>query len=664
MAAKRIVLLITAAFVAAMMPALPAMAAPKVALLYPSAFTATQVPEISDKERPVHLVAWTSEQPSGALLEFEIAPVQGPLPGQQSQTVPADAVGNDTWEGFWIIPDNLTDGSYTVTARLYSGNEEIANAVQPVTINQSDVPPPAIAETVEMSYPQNGGNLGFFTPKDKRPNALIRALASVAASNSPSNGAEQVRAMYAKTDPGTKPEWTECGHSRVANGEATIRCTLAQGDSPGDVNAVAVAANNSPPPGPADAVADDGGDAHRVTPYVQAPTAVAVTPEAVKAEVATCQQMTAVLLDQFSRPIGGANLDLHAQGPTDQLRFAENDVSPVETTTNPNQAPNSGSHPSKERTIRCSDKMLINTEEGDHNIVLASDRKHIESVDGTNNSGDFTFALYSPDAGPTSITIWSDENDDDEQQVSEAVGDARIGWGTDPPPPQSDLFFDPESSSASAGSCQQVTLVARQGGSPLVGVNVDAHIKGPDSTVQFCPVTGGTGHAPDQGGHTGDLDPDGSRHIEGTTDTTGKLSFGVTSATEGETEMIAWLDTTDDDVRTQTEIARDGHIMWTVQGARSISLDASSSSVAKGRKVRLFGSIDGSDACSAGQLVRIQQRRSGGGRFHTVATDTSAPDGSYSTRLRVKRTSDFRALTPANGSCEKAKSRTVKVRVR
>lgn len=653
-----------AALIGAALPATPAAAAPKIALLWPSPFADTEVPQLSDKGRPVHLTAWTQGAPATAIVEFEIGVVDSPLPSQQTQTVTADSSGPDTWEGFWAIPEPMTDGSYTVTARLYDGSDEIASATQPVTINQSDVPPPAAAETVEMIYPTDGGELGFYTPKSGEPNALISVSVSGYDSDSDTDSAQQVRAMYSKTDPGSAPAWTECGSEGVTQGSATIRCTLAEGDAANSVTAVAVATNSTPAPGPPDPLADGSGDAHRVEIYEQKAATIIATPEAVKADVGTCQLIDAVVLDQHAHPIAGANIDMHAQGPSDQLRFATDDIAGTPfANTDAYQAPDAGTHPSKEPTVQCSNKATIDTQEADHNVVGAADRKHIESVDGTTDKGAFTFALYSPEAGQTRVTLWADDNDDDDVQIAEAVGSAGIGWGADPPTAETELLVDPRDSSSTTGSCQQVNAIVRQGGDRLQGVNVDVHIKGPDATAQFCAVPGGTGHAPDQGGHTGDQDPDGSRHLEGETDSTGTFAFGVTSASPGDTIGLVWLDANNDDIQTSGELSRDFHIGWGERGDRSISLRTNKSTVPKGTRVNLSGSIDGSAGCSNGQVVRLQRRSEGSRRFRTIDSTATGSDGSYSFKATMRKTSYFRTRAPAAGACEKARSNRVKVKV-
>lgn len=657
---KRFATLLVLSLMAALLPAGSAAAAPAIAILNPSPYTATQIPEISDKGGlPVHFVAWVQDVPLEPLVEFEIKAVQSSLPGQNVATVDAQRVGTDTWEGFFFIPDNFAEGSYTVDARLYSQLDQVAEDQQVVTVNQSDTIPPAAAETVEMIQPDNGGPLGFFTPLGKATNAVINATVS--------SGTRQVRALYTTSAPGTEPAWTPCGSGAPnANLFVAVRCTLKDGDNSAQVNAVAAVANTTPRPAPPDPAADDAGDAHRIVSYTQTPASIAIDPEGSTQKSGECQVLTAFLFDQLSRVIAGANIDVHAEGPNDQLTFATDDIAGGElANTDDYKAPDQG-HVSEEPTIRCSDEAGSGSEQGVHRIIGTADRQHIESVAGTNNDGSFIFALHSGSPGTTSVTAFADVNDDDSQSLSEASGAAGIGWDQDPPPPRRELFIDPDAATAETGSCQTLTLVAREGGSALVGANVDIHVAGPDASVTFCTPIGGneTRRAPDQGGHLGDTHTDsGTKHAEGETDSSGRFVFGVTAASDGRTDVFAWIDETDDDVFATSEPAAPAQVTFGPRGDRSISLEASRNRVRKGRKVRLFGAIDGAPACSADQKVRLQARIPGR-KFKLIKATTTNTEGEYSFRVRVRYTKDYRTIAVKDGVCERTRSNTVRVRAK
>src|SRR5207247_4733361 len=134
--------------------------------------------------------------------------------GQNAVAIETSQVLGDTWEAFYSIPSGLPDGTYTLTARLYNGQTEVANTQETITVNHADIPPPPPAETVEMTYPSNGGTVGFFIPRGKAPNTVLDVTTS--------DGAQQVRALYTTSTPGTDPKWTECGSGAPSKGTARI----------------------------------------------------------------------------------------------------------------------------------------------------------------------------------------------------------------------------------------------------------------------------------------------------------------------------------------------------------------------------------------------------------------------------------------------------------
>ena len=649
---KRIILL-AGVLVGALLPAAPAVAAPAIAFLNPSGYTTTvTMSDVADSDNLFHVVAWAKEVPSSALVEFELKP-----PGQNVATFDATRVGADTFEAFIQIPDTYADTTgYTLTARLYRGvpgdADEVANDEVIVEIDQSEVPPPA-AQTVEISYPDNGDRAGFFTPKGKRSNVVLDYQASL--------DTQQVRAFYTLSDPGSDPDWedTACGTGTPDDaGFGKVRCTLAEGHNPLDVSALALVSNKATPPAPATAAVDDTGDAHRVLPYLQTPAAVEISPGNTTVALSACWVMAATVTDQFQRTIAGVNVDVHAQGPADELYFESktND-------TDPFQAPDTA-HVSKESAKRCSDN-ANSGQQGDHNSPGQADAKHIESVDGTKDNGDFRFALRSDVAGGSFVQAYADVNDDDAAGLSEASGGTQIGWGTPPPPPVTEVFLSPSNPNGTNGSCVAFEVLARRSGAPLPEGNVDVHLSGPDAGVNFCDVSGGSSRRPPEtGGHVGDAHEDGTRHGEGETDASGKFVFGVTSATSGTTNVTVWVDQDGDDILSSGDPSKSTSVTWQPPGERSISIASSRSRVPDGRRVRLSGAISGDPACSGGQAVAIQAKPVRGGSCGTVKTVTTNSDGAYSTRIKITKSRKFRATVPSTGACSAARSRTVTVRVR
>ncbi len=651
---------------ASLLVPVPASAAPAIKFLNPSGYTAALTLSGKPDVNPTyHLVVWASELPSNPVVEFEFTSATG-----QSATFDGTRVGTDTWEANANLAAVGGDGPYTLRAFLYSGTTEVASDELNVTVNNQDMFPPPAAETVEMTWPDNGAQLGFFSPPGGgRPTTVIDVTTS--------GGAQQVRSFYTLEKPGAVPDWQPCGSAGVSvpensqTGTASIRCTLGEGHSANQVTAVASVANQTPPPAPPNEAADQSGDAHRVVPYTSKPARVLFDDSTKRHDDLTkCVFFTAFVVDQLERPLPGANVDLHAVGPDDQLRFGVDSIAQGSTTNNTDEfkAPDKN-HSSTEPAARCSDgtatSQNANIREGDHNTPQQPDTKHIESgATGTLKDGSFRFALMSASNGATSIEVWADEDDDDRFGGSEARGGAQLGWGQEPPPPQPTLELTPDSASPAVGECQSFTAVARLGGNPVPGANIDAHMLGPDANANFCDPGGGSvTRPPEQGAHVSGAHEDGTRHVEGEADSAGRFVFGITSTAEGVTDVLVWRDSPDDDTLA-SEASDTAQITWQPVGTRTLSLQANRSIVTKGRKVRLSGAIDGSSACEAGQTVELHAKPKGQSNFGVVATTTSDDGGAFSFRPKVAKRTKFRAVAPEAGSCDEGRSKTVTVKTR
>ncbi|MDQ4123981.1 MAG: hypothetical protein M3134_00075, partial [Actinomycetota bacterium] len=95
---------------------------------------------------------------------------------------------------------------------------------------------------------------------------------------------------------------------------------------------------------------------------------------------------------------------------------------------------------------------------------------------------------------------------------------------------------------------------------------------------------------------------------------------------------------------------------------RSVSLEASRTSVAKGKPVRFWGTVTG-DSCVAGAEVTLQARSRSAATFRSVATASVDGDGAFEVRVPVRKTTTFRAVVPAAPGCAAATSPEVEVRV-
>ncbi len=97
-------------------------------------------------------------------------------------------------------------------------------------------------------------------------------------------------------------------------------------------------------------------------------------------------------------------------------------------------------------------------------------------------------------------------------------------------------------------------------------------------------------------------------------------------------------------------------------GVRSISVAASPWRVAAGETATVRGEIAGDAGCVAGQPVEL---RAGplGGTLRRVRTGTTDADGLYRFAVSPHTSTRYRAVAPADGLCDLARSRTVVVRV-
>ncbi|MGI8774797.1 MAG: calcium-binding protein [Actinomycetota bacterium] len=451
------VLLATTSFGDAMAAHQPGPA--KIHLVNPEVLTSNILSDKNDgSNETYHLVAWTAAAPAAAVVEFEITRTSG----SPTVTLNANRLGNDTWEHFWAIPSNFPDGTYTVTASLFTatGGTQLAQDTEPVTINQSSsfTDPNPAAETVEITYPINAGPLGVKRVRDSL--GTVRG-ANFVMQGTASSGTTYVVGYYSTAPAGEEPAFKECltrggaspryqpvgtTSSSDTTRSFTYRCLVAEGDATSPINAVALVANDTPRIGIADPIAadpadDDSGDGHRTFSYDQIPTTLQLEPSQThNANVDNCVMLTARVLDQNGRPIAGQNVDVHATGPSDQLRFNA-------ITSDPNQPPNNGPH-TLDTAHNCSSGAAIVGGQGEHNVAGGIDVKHIESAvsgtevnqagGGTSDDGVFRFQLKTDAPGGTWVSAWADTLDNDEWAgpgTNEPCGNASIGWGTTAPAP-------------------------------------------------------------------------------------------------------------------------------------------------------------------------------------------------------------------------------------
>ena len=304
---------------------------------------------------------------------------------------------------------------------------------QAVEINQEDDDDPDEntaedqAETVEIAAPDNGNRFGFFNRV---------AVIDVASSE----GTEDIEVFYTVSAPGTPPEWTACGSETKAQSSDGIRCELADdADEPSEVNGVAAVPSDTVPmfidpnlPPVGDEEDPDSGDAHRVIGYVQIPSGVTITPPSRSNQpLGSCTDNFVLLVtDQEGRKVAGVDVDVHAQGPDDDLSFDTSNQ------TDPNKPPDQGHTSPTESGRNCATNQFGGTQgEHDRPTPNVDDVKHIERSNTTSDSGTFRFRLWSPASGPTQITGWADNTPDDRFCTGEPAGAASIGWAQAAPAP-------------------------------------------------------------------------------------------------------------------------------------------------------------------------------------------------------------------------------------
>ncbi|MDQ3963909.1 MAG: hypothetical protein M3277_08380 [Actinomycetota bacterium] len=399
----------------------------EIQFINPSAGNSTVVSTKNDgTDTTYHLVAVARQVPANPLVEFKYQVGTG---NEVSIGIASRVGTSDAFELSWAVPSNL-EGSVVLKAILYNGAIELGRDEITATVNNADTLENPQAETVEMTYPRNGANAGFFQPQGAAAAfTVVNTTSSVAIGPpSTSRGTATVTVRYTKTPTGQNPAWVSCGSGTPSStGTTSVRCTLAEGDTPAMVTAIAAQA--SPPVAP---LAPGSGDAHRVFPYDQVPTSVGLDPgnQSGKPAGACADVVTATIRDQEERPIAGANTDVHAKGPGDNLRFDDSGDN-----SSAHQAPDKA-HPAPEQAWNC-EGTGGNGNQGDHELTPGNpDIKHIETAGtgtqattGTDNAGQFKFQLYSPEGpGRTAIAVFVDTDGDDEWCADEASGEGSIEW--------------------------------------------------------------------------------------------------------------------------------------------------------------------------------------------------------------------------------------------
>jgi Ca2+-binding RTX toxin-like protein len=561
-------------------------------------------PKISDRfdgvDSAYHLVALAANAPVDAIVEaaFVVGSNNEVTIGQMSKV----AGPTGTYELFWDIPDSLGDQSITIRVRIFqqtgAGFIELAKDEVVADLEHREADPvdedafPA-DETIEITSPSNAGALGFY----KGTGGIWRAVLEGSASGAVS----EMDAFYTVTPAGKEPVFKQCGHETLFDkpqyhfgigGDPSqeepipfqVPCALETTDLGSAVTAVAMVAEEGDKPDrsdvtlmPENELSQDSADVHTVLPYVQQDAQLTVTvtgapsgstpPDtrrvASSNSSGTCLAFVVQVVDHLQKPVEGANVDVHIQGPTDAIQFGNEATSGGET-SGAHKIPDKGAH-ATENAKNC-DSNANSGMQGDHNVPGGNDIKHRESSTGSGLTGgggqalggQWRFHLWSGVKGFTQITAWVDDEplpsptekraaDDDVLESTEKSATARAQWYPSAPIGE----FIPLGDSGPAGTCRKFLFKARAGVEAIPQINVDIHASGPGDALDFCDPGGGSArNAPDEGPH----DPEAAgestdqstspttHHTEGLTDDEGNFTFGIVSPVTGDTRLVGWID--------------------------------------------------------------------------------------------------------------------------
>ena len=387
-----------------------------------------------------HLSAWVADAPPESRVFFSV--VQRQVDIEITDTFPSTEDGS-TWETNWRIPDELIDGPATLRAHLVLNEQQIA-------VDEVDVTILRLQDAARIAYPAAGGQFGMFAPladglTEGEAAARSAPIGVVDAHYYEDMDIDRLRVFYTTSVPGTTPKWTVCGTETLSGAVNGLRCTLTAASDMPNITAVAAVTNDSPPGGPYEARQNQSGDAVAIGDvYEQAPTTFQLTSPGAQrvnretqASIFPCSATETVqLTDQVGRAIAGANIDVHATGPSDSLKFDHDSLELWTDVT----APDRGSH-ALEASYDCFTHPANSDpgEQGEHQRFGAPDRKHVESqAGGSSDLGRLSFALRSTAEGVTEWTAWVDETDDgcaandDLFTLGELFVSGSIGWGQDP----------------------------------------------------------------------------------------------------------------------------------------------------------------------------------------------------------------------------------------
>ena len=101
--------------------------------------------------------------------------------------------------------------------------------------------------------------------------------------------------------------------------------------------------------------------------------------------------------------------------------------------------------------------------------------------------------------------------------------------------------------------------------------------------------------------------------------------------------------------------------------SRTVTLDASKKKVKKGKKVKLSGDLSAAQdvaGCESGQTVELQVKGSRDRSFKARAQLKTDVTGGFSTKQKVKKTAEYRAVIAGTPACAAAESTATKVKAK
>jgi hypothetical protein len=104
------------------------------------------------------------------------------------------------------------------------------------------------------------------------------------------------------------------------------------------------------------------------------------------------------------------------------------------------------------------------------------------------------------------------------------------------------------------------------------------------------------------------------------------------------------------------------------KGTRTLTLDANKNKVKKGKKVTLSGRIaetrQETAGCVVNQVVELQRKKPSQTAFTTIEQLQTDAAGSFSAKVKVKKTFQYRAQVPETATCGPGLSNTEKVKIK